>query len=41
MRYSLVKGFHDEDGFIINADMFNTLNEVMNLKTWEILYKEN
>lgn len=41
MRYSLKKGFHDKDGFIINGEQFNTLNEVMNIKTWKILCKES
>ena len=37
IRYSLKKGFHDKDGFIINGEHFNTLNDVMNLKDWKIL----
>lgn len=41
MRYSSEKGFHDKDGFIINGEQFNTLNEVMNIKTWKILCKES
>lgn len=41
MRYSSKKGFHDKDGFIINGEQFNTLNEVMNIKTWKILCKES
>ena len=41
IRYSSKKGFHDKDGFIINGEQFNTLNEVMNLKTWKILCRES
>ena len=41
MRYSLEKGFHDKSGKPWSGEAFSTLNELMNLKTWKVLYKES
>ena len=41
MRYSLEKGFHDKSGKPWSGEAFKTCNDLMNLKTWKILCKEN
>ena len=41
MRYSLEKGFHDKSGKPWSGEAFKTCNDLMNLKTWKILYKES
>lgn len=41
LRYSYKNGFHDSDGKPWCGEAFKTCNDLMNLKTWKILYKES
>lgn len=41
MRYCVEKGFHESDGEPWSGEAFKTLNDLMNIDDWKILYEEN